>query len=377
METYTCGVGIRASVTARTATAWHFVTDQRIGTELSLEDEAGPLSMPRLKEFWAPSMSSRSPREYKAHVGRTLFGLDAAQYDEVLRLLYWLRQPQVGEDIEPAKLAAQLSQALPQLDEQAVRAAGDTFDELTAVGEQIERRARQLRCAHRAGGRVTAYARAVVAERARAVAQALRSERRARVEVRNALARAAAGPCPGRLGSGANARPREPGSTQTMPRACGRSRTARSSATSDGSTSSDRIAGQDAALAQQAESRFAAQRGAVEHIDLVAAARAHSGESRCCGHRDRLRDLDQRQRESVPGSSVPTPTVLDGLRLSRVGQLPSVVDALDQCLAMRCDRPDLRPLGALAGVGRRAGGAGSGGATQGSADAGRAGGRPG
>jgi len=139
-ETYTCGVGIRASASARSATAWHFATDRRIGLDVSLEDEAGPLSMPRLKEVLGAEHVFERAADYKAHVGRTLFGLDPGQYEEVLRLLYWLRQPQVGEDIEPAKLAQQLSQALPQLDEQAVRAAGDTFDELTAFGEQIERR---------------------------------------------------------------------------------------------------------------------------------------------------------------------------------------------------------------------------------------------
>ncbi len=330
VETYTCGVGIRASASARAATAWHFVTDQRIGTELSLEDDAGPLSMPRLKELLGAEHVFEKSSEYKAHVGRTLFGLDAAQYDEVLRLLYWLRQPQVGEDIEPAKLTAQLSQALPQLDEQAVRAAGDTFDELTAFGEQIERRSAAVGALTHLAEAYTQYARAVVAERARIGAQALRSERRARVEVRNALTRAEQVHA-----QGESARAERETARAGIDADNARLRTLEDSPEFRDQRrldELDRIAGQDAALAQQAESRFAAQRGAVEHIDLVATARAHSGESLLLGHRDRLRDLDQRQRESVPGSSVPTPTVLDGLRLSRVEQLPSVVDALDQCL---------------------------------------------
>src|SRR5699024_6785192 len=142
-ETFTCGVGIRASVTARSATAWHFTTSRRVGHDLFLEDEGGPLSRPRLVEALGDDgQVFDKAAEYKAHVGRDLFGLDVPQYDEVLRLLYWLRQPQVGEDIEPAKLARQPSQALPQLDEQAVQSAGDTFDQLTAVGEQLDRRAK-------------------------------------------------------------------------------------------------------------------------------------------------------------------------------------------------------------------------------------------
>lgn len=186
-QTYTCGVGIRASASARSATAWHFVTDRRIGADLSLEDEGGPLSMSRLKEVLGETQVFEKSTDYKAHVGRTLFGLDPAQYDEVLRLLYWLRQPQIGEDIEPAKLAQQLSQALPQLDEQSVRAAGETFEELTAFGEQIERRSAAASALEVLAGAYAAYARSVIGERARAVHEELRRER----ALRSALSAAA------------------------------------------------------------------------------------------------------------------------------------------------------------------------------------------
>jgi uncharacterized protein (TIGR02680 family) len=143
-EIITCGVGIRASQSARTASAWYFTVPGRVGERLSLEDEAGPLARERLRAAVesADGHFFDSPRAYKQHVGRLLFGLEPGQYDELLRLLYWLRQPQVGEDIEPARLAEQLVQALPQLDDDAVRAAGDTFDELAAFGEQLDRQRR-------------------------------------------------------------------------------------------------------------------------------------------------------------------------------------------------------------------------------------------
>ncbi|MDF1604062.1 TIGR02680 family protein [Nocardioides sp. YIM 152315] len=188
-QAFTCGVGIRASASARTATAWHFATDRRVGHDLSLEDDAGPLSRPRLEETLGPDHVFEKAAAYKEHVGRELFGLDVAQYDEVLRLLYWLRQPQVGEDIEPAKLADQLSQALPQVDEQAVRSAGDTFDELRTFGEQIERRAAAADTLEALAGAVAAYARAVAAHRARELSTALRAERRLRTDVRRAETR--------------------------------------------------------------------------------------------------------------------------------------------------------------------------------------------
>lgn len=188
-EAFTCGVGIRASASARSATAWHFATDRRVGHDLSLEDDAGPLSRPRLEEVLGPEHVFEKAAAYKEHVGRELFGLDVAQYDEVLRLLYWLRQPQVGEDIEPAKLAEQLSQALPQVDEQAVRSAGDTFDELRTFGEQIERRAAAADTLESLASAFAAYARAVAAHRARDLSASLRAERRLRADVRRAETR--------------------------------------------------------------------------------------------------------------------------------------------------------------------------------------------
>jgi uncharacterized protein (TIGR02680 family) len=183
---FTCGVGIRASASAKTATAWYFATDQRVGRDLLLEDEGGPLSRPRLEEAIGDhGQVFDKAAGYKEHVGRALFGLDAGQYDEVLRLLYWLRQPQVGEDIEPARLADQLSQALPQLDEQAVKAAGDTFDELTAFGEQIARRSAAAEALSVLAGAYVRYARSVVAHRGRAVTAAAQQERRLRADLRS------------------------------------------------------------------------------------------------------------------------------------------------------------------------------------------------
>lgn len=180
-EAFTCGVGIRASASARTATAWFFTTPRRVGDDLQLEDAGGPLSRPRLEEeLGSEGQVFQQATAYREHVGRALFGLDLAQYDDVLRLLYWLRQPQVGEDIEPARLAGQLAQALPQLDEHTVKAAGDTFDELTAFGEQIQRRSAAAEALTALASAYSRYARGTASGRARAVLEALREERRLR-----------------------------------------------------------------------------------------------------------------------------------------------------------------------------------------------------
>src|SRR6478735_12817437 len=166
-EVVTCGVGIRASQSARTATSWYFTVPGRVGEELMLEDDAGPLARERLRTAVeaAGGHFFDSPRGYKQHVGRLLFGLAPTQYDELLRLLYWLRQPQVGEDIEPARLAEQLVNALPQIDDAAVRSAGDTFDELEAFGEQLERRTRASEAISSFVETYAIYARCVLIER--------------------------------------------------------------------------------------------------------------------------------------------------------------------------------------------------------------------
>lgn len=177
-HTFTCGVGIRASASAKSASAWFFATDRRIGDDLQLEDDGGPLSRPRLED----AIGDRgevfvSAPQYKEYVGRELFGLGVAQYDDVLRLLYWLRQPQVGEDIQPARLAGQLAHSLPELEEQSVKAAGDMFDELTTYGEQIERRTRAAAALRTLATAYARYARGSVAARGQTLLDAEQTER--------------------------------------------------------------------------------------------------------------------------------------------------------------------------------------------------------
>ncbi|MCE3550176.1 TIGR02680 family protein [Pseudonocardia sp. RS11V-5] len=173
-EALTCGIGIRASQSARSATSWHFTFPGRVGVDLHLEDEAGPLAQDRLREVVEAGGGTfvKEPRAYKQHIGRLLFGLEPTQYEELLRLLYWLRQPQVGEDIEPARLAEQLIQALPQLDDEAVRTAGDTFDELAAFGEQLERQRRSAEGVAALATVYAAYAREVLRRRGADLAEA-------------------------------------------------------------------------------------------------------------------------------------------------------------------------------------------------------------
>lgn len=331
-ESFTCGIGIRASASARSATAWHFATTRRIGHDLLLEDDAGPLTRPRLEEaLGGDGQVFERAAAYKEHIGRALFGLDVHQFDEVLRLLYWLRQPQVGEDIEPAKLAQQLSQALPQLDEQAVRSAGDTFDELTAFGEQIQRRAAAAEALDTLASAYAGYARAAVAERAGGLAEALRSERRARSEVKRSEEAVAK----------VDADRAAAEAAREAARAGVREDEARLKSLEASPEFRDQVwlaelgerADHDEAIARDAERRRAGRAGEAERRADTERRRADEARDGLRGHVESLLHLDDRQRRFVPQSDgVPVPTVLTDAALDRVDQVDAVQGALDRGL---------------------------------------------
>jgi hypothetical protein len=136
-QVVTCGIGLRSSASARQVTTWQFTVPGAVPD--LCEPDGTPLSAPRCKELVESLGGSvfEAPRAYKEHVGRLLFGLEPQAYDDLLRLLYWLRQPQVGEDIDPARLVAMLDEALPALDDEAVRQVGEAFDELAEHGERV------------------------------------------------------------------------------------------------------------------------------------------------------------------------------------------------------------------------------------------------
>lgn len=181
-EVFTCGVGIKASRSAAQAGCWYFTAPRSVGVDLLLEDDAGPLSKERCRAaVEGDGHFFDAPRAYKHHVGQALFGLDAGRYDELLRLLYWLRQPQVGEDLEPGRLALMLSDALPELDQDAVRSVGETLDQLVHFGEELERRSRASEALTDFCATYARYAGQVAAERGDALLDAHReAQRRAR-----------------------------------------------------------------------------------------------------------------------------------------------------------------------------------------------------
>lgn len=328
-ETFTCGVGIRASVSARSATAWHFTTSRRVGHDLFLEDEGGPLSRPRLVEALGDDgQVFDKAADYKAHVGRDLFGLDVPQYDEVLRLLYWLRQPQVGEDIEPAKLARQLSQALPQLDEQAVQSAGDTFDELTAVGEQLDRRAKAADALETLADAYATYARAITAERAGTLHGALTTERRLSSAVSAAEERV------DEVIERLRAAEEEQAAAEDGRRADeARLAALRESPEYREQRRLDELAEQARVAREQADGATARrdrQARSVEDATAAVTRRTEVAEQRAGRVVTRLHEIGPRLRQDVPDATLVVPAVLDGMRLDESGETGTLGRGVDE-----------------------------------------------
>ena len=184
-EFLTCGVGLRASRSANSVSSWMFCTPQRIGVDLRLEDADGPLGKAALDSVVPhPGRVFETARDYRAHVGRLLFGLDPGRYDDLLRLLYWLRQPQIGEEIDPKKIAQQLVQSLPELDSDELAQAGSTLDELADFGEKLRRTEAASAAIESALDAYGRYARGVTHQRASALTEADRERRRLQRAVR-------------------------------------------------------------------------------------------------------------------------------------------------------------------------------------------------
>jgi uncharacterized protein (TIGR02680 family) len=180
-EVFTCGIGIRASESAKSATTWYFTSPHALGDGLELSDSSGPLPPDRCREAVEPDgvyFDQHSGRAYKDHIGRTLFGLETNRYDELLRMLYWLRRPQVGESIDPRSLAETLSVALPQLDEDLLRSTGESLDQLADFGDQLDSLARATRAVQSFVETYQQYAATVVGERARAMVEAVAEQRK-------------------------------------------------------------------------------------------------------------------------------------------------------------------------------------------------------
>lgn len=128
-EFLVCGCGIKANRSVDNVNTWWFITERRPGIDLALVESGVPLSVDALRaEVGRESVFSHDRRrDYRSEVGRVLFG--GAALDQHIHLLNAVRNPRVGDRID-VDLPAHLTEALPELSEQALSEAARPLDDL-------------------------------------------------------------------------------------------------------------------------------------------------------------------------------------------------------------------------------------------------------
>ena len=189
----TLGCGLRAVAGQSGLRArWYFVTPQRIGRDLFLQNAAGqPLGRERLEEALRPAgRLFASAQDYRAAIDAELFGL-GERYPRLLELLIRLRRPQLSRKLDEEELSQTLSDALPVLSTALVEQVAESFrglqsDREACMGfrvarEGVEAFLREYRL----------YARTALRRRAAAVRSAHRAMEDAQRRLRDAERRAA------------------------------------------------------------------------------------------------------------------------------------------------------------------------------------------
>lgn len=133
-EFCTIGCGLKAVAGRGIARHWFFVTDQRVGTELSLLDATRTaLSLERLRDAVSGRGSVHEQQSsYRRAVDEALFRLGEQRYGALVDLLVQLRQPQLSKRPNEKALSAALTEALPPLDQAVIRDVADAFRTLEA-----------------------------------------------------------------------------------------------------------------------------------------------------------------------------------------------------------------------------------------------------
>ncbi len=143
-EYTTLGCALRAVQGRGIAQQWFFITSQRVGRDLFLENEAGqPLSRTKLEavigdkgRVFGSGKVEDDRREYRSAVDKALFGL-GDRYEALLNLLIQLRQPQLSRTLNEERLSTALSQALPPLPESVLADVAEAFRSLETDRQEL------------------------------------------------------------------------------------------------------------------------------------------------------------------------------------------------------------------------------------------------
>jgi hypothetical protein len=135
----TIGCGMKAVKGRGIAGHWFFVTDQRVGEDLTLVDATGvALTVDRLEDaIGSRGAVHRRARDYRRAVDERLFGLGDLRYGALIDLLIKIRAPQLSKRPDERGLSAALTGALPPLDQALIADVAEAFRALEEDGEQL------------------------------------------------------------------------------------------------------------------------------------------------------------------------------------------------------------------------------------------------
>jgi uncharacterized protein (TIGR02680 family) len=136
----TLGAVVRWSSSTAEARLAYFVTPARVGVDVHLVESRQPVPIDRLRELLGEGALVNSAREYRARVGREVFGIaDAGRYRNLVHLLYRLRRPTIGDRIEAGQLTTELGEALPPIDDEILDSVAHNLDDLETVRADLGR----------------------------------------------------------------------------------------------------------------------------------------------------------------------------------------------------------------------------------------------
>ncbi|WP_127500446.1 TIGR02680 family protein [Actinoplanes solisilvae] len=136
----TLGAVVRWSSSTAEARLQYFVTPARVGVDVRLIEGRRPVPLDRVREILGEGAMVTSAREYRARVGREVFGIaDPGRYRNLVHLLYRLRRPTIGDRIEAGQLTTELGEALPPVDDEVLDSVAHNLDDLETVRADLGR----------------------------------------------------------------------------------------------------------------------------------------------------------------------------------------------------------------------------------------------
>ena len=107
----------------------------RIGINASLTEGRHPISRTAFAELAGELVESASV--YRERVNALLFGVAQDRYEAIVQLLLSLRKPQLSQTLNPEELSARLTEALPELDRDAVLRVSSRLDQLDRLRQEL------------------------------------------------------------------------------------------------------------------------------------------------------------------------------------------------------------------------------------------------